>query len=95
MEFNHIYSRYVFKDSNNISKHCTTTDYNITQNLKRILCGGSEAMSTSDAIMAEEEREATKKLLSNENTQEGCLIDAKPPKNIKHLIPKEEISILK
>ena len=52
-------------------------------------------MSTSDAIMAEEEREATKKLLSNENTQEGCLIDAKPPKNIKHLIPKEEISILK
>ena len=54
-------------------------------------------MSTSDAIMAEEEREATKKLLSNENTQEGChsLIDAKPPENIKHLIPKEEISILK
>ena len=51
-------------------------------------------MSTSDAIMAEEEREATKKLLSNENSQ-GCLIDAKPPKNIKHLIPKEEISILK
>ena len=94
MEFNHIYSRYVFKDSNNTSKHCTTTDYNITQNLKRILCGGSEAMSTSDAIMAEEEREATKKLLSNENSQ-GCLIDAKPPENIKHLIPKEEISILK
>ena len=60
MEFNHIYSRYVFKDSNNTSKHCTTTDYNITQNLKRILCGGSEAMSTSDAIMAEEEREAKK-----------------------------------
>ena len=53
-------------------------------------------MSTSDAIMAEEEREATKKLLSNENTQEGCsLIDAKPPENIKHLIPKEDISILK
>ena len=55
-------------------------------------------MSATDAatIMAQEEDgcEASKKLLSNEAAQ-GCLIDAKPPESIKHLIAKEEASTLK
>ena len=42
----------------------------------------------------EEDGEASKKLLSNE-AQGGCLIDAKPPESIKHLIAKEEASTLK
>ena len=55
-------------------------------------------MSATDAtIMAQEEDgEASKKLLSNEaQGGGGCLIDAKPPESIKHLIAKEEASTLK
>ena len=54
-------------------------------------------MSATDAtIMAQEEDgEASKKLLSNLAQGGGCLIDAKPPESIKHLIAKEEASTLK
>ena len=51
-------------------------------------------MSATDAIMAEEDGTASKKLLSND--AQGCLIDAKPPESIKHLIAvKEEASTLR
>ena len=39
-----------------------------------------------------EDPEVSKKLLSNNDSPAGCLINAKPPENIKHLIHKDEIT---
>ena len=36
--------------------------------------------------------EASKKLLSTNDSPAGCLINAKPPENIKHLIHKDEVT---
>ncbi len=46
---------------------------------------------TTEYILPEDEDiEASKKPLTSTNENQGCLIDAKPPENIKHLIAKDE-----
>ena len=55
-------------------------------------------MSAPDAIMSEEDIEASKKLLKTSRgsiDSEGCTIDAKPPESIKHLISKDECTTTK
>ena len=58
-----------------------------------------KVMEGTDRIVPEDEDvEASKKLLGTTNASgenPGCLIDAKPPESIKHLIAKDDATLTK